>query len=285
MDAQTASAADDAVVAEVQRLDTVFSTYRADSELCRWGRGELDRCSPDLRTVLAAAERWWRFSDGAFHPATGQLRGSWLNAERAARLPTEDELEQLRRPPLPFRVDHADAVHRVADCTGVDLNAIAKGYIVDRAVAAALAVDGVRSVLVNAGGDLRQAGAGAVDVGIEDPYRPFDNLPPRWRIRIADTALATSGSARRGFRINGQRLGHVLDPASGRPADHVASVSVLAPDALTADALATVFGVWPVARSLAEADRMNLACLIVGADREVSASAGWLSRTARPTRP
>lgn len=272
-----AAQAERAILAEFARLDAIFSTYRTDSELSRWAfaGGE---CSAELTAVLTAAEYWWQASGGAFHPAIGALRAVWRQAAEQGEPPTRESLATLTRPhQLPFTVVDRRVV-QAADCSGVDLNALAKGYIVDRAVAVGMAVPGVSSVVVNAGGDLVHAGSGSIEVGIEDPFRPYDNLPPRWRTNIDNAALATSGLARRGFRVAGTWFGHVLDPRTGLPVAHTASVSVRAPRAMTADVLATICGVLPADEALAFlAGRDRCEALIVDADRGVHASPNWFS--------
>jgi thiamine biosynthesis lipoprotein len=256
-----------------ERLEQLFSTYRPDSELCRWRRGEVTTCSVELTEVLAAAETWFRASGGAFHPATAALTARWRQAEIDRRTPQRIELDGLRTG-LPFNVIDG-IVSRTGDCSGVDLNAIAKGYIVDRAAQAAFAQADVDSVLVNAGGDLCHLGAGSMNVGIEDPTLPYDNLPPRWRVSVSNAALATSGSARRGFRVADEWLGHVLDPRTGWPVAHTTSVSVLADTAMDADALATVLGVLPHDEALDFAEREQVACLIVDAEGHYILSPAW----------
>lgn len=239
---ELARAGEQAALAEMERLQSVFSVFDPASELSRWRSGGEVEPSAELVEVLEAAQRWWAASGGAFHPATAQLRQRWLRAEAEQRLPSPDELcklaGDLRR--LPYGVDRGAAT-RVGDCSGLDLNAIAKGYIVDRGVAAAAACDSVVDVLVNAGGDLRHVGADPLRVGVEDPRSP-GGVP----IRVVDlggAAMATSGPVHRGFRIGEEWFGHVLDPRTGWPAAGRPSTTVLAPDAMTADALATVVGV------------------------------------------
>ncbi len=169
----------------------------------------------------------------------------WLQAAAEDELPDAAELADLAAAcaALPYTVEATARSRRLGDCSGVDLNAIAKGYIVDRAAAVAFAVDGVDAVMINAGGDLRHHGVGSVLVGIEDPANAFDNAPPRWRVQLTEAGLATSGAARRGFTVAGQWMGHVLDPRTGWPVGHTTSCSVIAADATTADALSTVLGV------------------------------------------
>ncbi|MBA3020858.1 FAD:protein FMN transferase [Propionicimonas sp.] len=256
-----------------ESLEQVFSTYSADSELSRWRAGDVLDCSAELSAVLTAAEHWHRVSGGAFHPLTRALTRRWQRAEAEGRLPSTEELAALREP-LPYVIGEAGAV-RTGDCAELDLNAIAKGYIVDCAARDALAVPGMTAVVVNAGGDLRHLGDGSVSVGIEDPAKPFDNLPARWRVQVSNAALATSGSARRGFRVGEHWLGHVLDPRTGWPVAHTASISVLANDALSADALATVLGVLAPTEALEFAAAAAIGCLLVTADGAVRASPAW----------
>jgi len=279
-DPAAAERAERAALAEIQRLTRVFSTFDEGSELCRWRRGGQPRPGAELGAVLAAAAHWHAASGGAFHPACAELRRQWLRAVESQRLPARDLVQRtaddLRV--LPFRV-HDDGsaltVEQVGDCTGVDLNAVAKGYIVDAAVACARGAAEVDWVTVNAGGDLRHSGSGEITVGVEDPHSPYDNAPAPIRVRLADAALATSGSARRGFRIGGVHLGHVIDPRTGWPVTHTASASVLAPTAMTADAAATVAMVLSPQDATAFADTLGLAALVIGADAARHSSAYW----------
>ncbi len=239
---ELAEAGEQAAVAEMVRLQSVFSVFDPGSELSRWRSGGDLEPSAELAEVLEAAEHWWAESGGAFHPATARLRQRWLRAEAEQRVPSPDELGGLARElrSLPFTVEEG-TVTRTGDCSGLDLNAIAKGYIVDRGVAAAAACDGVRDVLVNAGGDLRHIGAGPVRVGVEDPRSPGGE--PIRVVELGEAAMATSGPVHRGFRIGERWFGHVLDPRTGWPVAERPSTTVQAPDAMTADALATVVGV------------------------------------------
>ena len=270
--------ADAAAVAEFERLTEIFSIYEPSSELCRWRRAELDECSAELTEVLAAAQVWNAASGGAFHPAIEPIRHRWLVAAADSKLPDREELAQLAAgcAVLPYTVTDG-RVHRIGDCSGVDLNAIAKGYIVDRAAVAALALPGVDAVMVNAGGDLRHLGEGTVIVGIEDPATGLDNAPVRWRVRLTRAGMATSGGARRGFQVAGQWLGNMLDPRTGWPVAHTTSALVIAADAMTADALATVLGVLPRDEALARAEAEGWACLLVAADGSDRESSAWPS--------
>lgn len=269
-----AAEAEAAVVAEMERLQKVFTVFDPESELCRWRSGREDATSAELAGVLAAAQHWWQVSGGAFHPAAGVVRRRWLRAEAEQRLPSAAELDALAAAlaVLPFRVE-GTLVRRSGDCAGVDLNAIAKGYIVDRGVAAGLR-DGVCDVLVNAGGDLRHVGDEVVRVGVEDPAAVGGS--PLAVVTLSDGAVATSGSVHRGFRISEQWYGHVVDPRTARPVPNRPSTTVRAADAITADALATVVGVlaWDEAVGVL-AQVPKAAALSVGADGELRSVGHW----------
>jgi len=260
-----ASDAESAAVDEMVRLQAVFSVFDPDSELCRWRTGLSDDTSAELVECLTAAQHWWKVSGGAFHPAAARLRALWLAAEADQRLPGDHELADVVSGlhQLPYVV-HEGRVSRTGDCSGIDLNAIAKGYIVDRGVATAMRFSGVVDVLVNAGGDLRHEGDRELQVGVEDPADRAG--PPATVVELACGALATSGSVHRGFQIAGTWYGHVLDPRTGRPVADRPSTTVGARDAMTADAIATVVNVlgWPAAEPLL-ADVVDVAVLTVDA--------------------
>jgi FAD:protein FMN transferase len=277
VDAAAAALAERRALDDIRRLQAVFSVYDPASELCRWRDGSVDVPSAELVEVLALAARWHRRSSGSFNPLTGLFTARWRRAEAEGLAPPDVELETLAGAvaTLPYEVVDG-RVHRTGDCQSVDLNALAKGWIADRAVASALQTPGVVTVVVNAGGDLAHRGAGSVRVGVENPKRPFDNEPPVDVVQMANAAIATSGGARRGFRVGGRRWSHVLDPRSGRTVEHTLSASVVAADAATADAIATVVGVLPVDEALAFIEPIaDAACLLIDAAGVVHRSRRW----------
>jgi thiamine biosynthesis lipoprotein len=187
----------EAALAEVRRLEGVFSRHR-ESELTRLVRAGGGRPSGEMRQVLAWALKLQEATDGAFHPAP-------RHGGEALRFLGE-EVEVLA--PL-------------------DLDGLAKGYMADQAVAAALRA-GARAALVNLGGDLARRGPGKALVGVEPPTGP-DNAPPALTLTFGEGGVATSGVRHKGA--------HLLDPRKGTPAVGL-QATVLAPSALLADGLA-----------------------------------------------
>ena len=256
---------------EIERLENIFSVYRPHSTLSRWKNpdslgfvpnpgfsrlvpspnvGTLRfRDHPELCEVLALAEHWRTVTGGCFTPLADEFTTLWRNAEAKQVLPSNDELETLAQTLIEPRylVDPTTGdVTKTCDCTALSLHAIAKGWIVDRAAELAMADERVSAVLVNIGGDLRLCGPkdlATSTVAIENPLRAYDNEPPLRSITLRTGGLATSGGSRRGFSILGNWYSHVIDPRTGYPVNHVASASVFAPTAATADAIATMLSV------------------------------------------
>lgn len=274
--AAAAARAEAAVVEEVRRRAAALTVFDPDSDLCRWRTGAAGP-SPGLRDVLTLAAEWHGRSGGAFHPDVGRLQALWDGAASSDRLPAAGavsaEVERLGR--LSFEVGPGTVV-RTGDTAAVTLNGIAKGWIVDQGVVRGCAMAGVTRVTVNAGGDICHHGPAALAVGVEDPSRPYDNAPPLARVLLAGQAVASSGGSRRGWRIGGRWYGHVLDPRTGWPVAHVAAATVVAPDAATADALATSLTVLSVAEGMALVDGIpGVGALVVDRDGGRHRSAGW----------
>lgn len=259
-----ATAADAAAIGEIERLQAVFNARDPGSELRRWSADPTATAGPELAEVLELAD-WWRArTGGAFDAAAGRWFRLWADAEATGIEPDDATLARVA-------AELADPGVRRRWC---DLSALAKGWIVDRAVATVMGHAGVTGVTVNAGGDLAHAGAGTVRVGVEDPLRPYDNAAPL-DVVVVDGAVATSGGARRWWQVGDRRHPQLVDPRTGRPVS-AAAATVLAPNAASADALATAVIVSPLPRALdLLAGLDGVAGLVVGAGGEVAVSANW----------
>ena len=273
-------AAEAAVLAEIDRLESVFSAYRADSELRRWQdtRDIMGAVSPELAEVLAAAEAWRVRTGNTFQPAVEALTRLWREGAERGEVPGNEALGQViarMRGPL-WDVDEVRRTARRRTCLPVTLNAIAKGFIIDAACGTAMRQPGVGAALVNIGGDIRHVGERPVTAPVADPFSPHDNAPPLATVRLRNKGLATSGHYRRGFQIGPRWYSHLLDPQTGHPAGDVVSVSVIADTAETADVLATTFSVMGPDESLRLADSLpGVGVLLVTRERQVCSNALW----------
>lgn len=259
----------DAAMAELSRVEREMSRYRADSDVGRANAaaaGSAVAVGAETAAVVAAGLRWAEASGGRFDPALARATALW-DVERRHAPPAADRVRRYAARDLWRFVEvgrhggHPVVLRREADAA-LDLGGIAKGYGVDRAVAA-LRDWGVTSGLVNVGGDLYALGASEDgdpwEVGIQDPLRP-ERIGAT--LRVEDRAVATSGDYERYFEWRGRRFHHLLDPRTGAPrATSIHAVTVLADDVMTADAAGTaLFGLGP-----AEAGRL-LAAAAPGAE-------------------
>ena len=229
--------------AEAERIEAKFSRYRADSMLGRIHAADGRPVEVDEETaqLLDYATELHRLSEGRFDITSGVLRRAW-SFDGGSRVPTEAELAAV----LPF-VGWAKATWSGRALTlprgmEIDLGGIGKEYAVDRAAALAQAAS-EGALLVNFGGDLFATGMRRGDrpwaVGVDDPESPGGT--PLLALEIGRGGLATSGNARRFVRDRGRRLGHILDPTTGRPVEGAPhSVTVLAASCLEAGTYATL---------------------------------------------
>lgn len=287
--AAAARGAEARALAEIERLSAVLSAYDATSAFRRWQAGPRGavKVPPELFEVLDLCDQWRERSSGAFEPRIELLTRLWSRAAREGREPTPKELSAATyafREHEPWRLDRgAGTASRVGDLPS-SLDGIAKGYIVEKACAAALdAKQGVRGLVLNVGGDLRVVGDLTRRVEIAAPGSASETTAPVTTIEVRDRALATSGRAHRGFAIQGRWYSHIIDPRTGRPAEAVASATVLAKRSADADALATLVNVLGVEEGLTLVQSFPGAeCLIQSRDGRVVRSAGWSAFEAAP---
>jgi len=207
---------------------------------------------PELFDVITRAMTYGSESGGAFDVTVGPLMKVWGFFDGDARVPTPSELARVRTRVGQRHVTLDPQRHTVRfDHHGVelDLGGIAKGYAVDRIVDL-LTARGIRSALVDAGGSTMFAlgappGSSAWDVRVEDPR---ERGKVAFTVPLRDRALSVSGSSERFFEAHGVRYSHIMDPRTGRPAQGVLSVVVLAASGTAGDAIGTTLFVLGAAR-------------------------------------
>jgi thiamine biosynthesis lipoprotein len=268
-DPDTARRMIQAAVTEINRAEMLMSAYRPDSEvsrLNRWGAEEQVRLSPDTLSVLNSAMEFWRLTGGAFDITYAPLRSVWREAVDWGRPPDEAELAAvLATVGCEKLVLEGDAARFATSGMQVDLGGIAKGYALDIA-ARALKEAGARAGIVDIGGDMNLLGRPATGGSWHVQVRWPPGLPGEERIilRATDCAITTSGDYERGFKIGDRWFSHIIDPRTGRPVVDVPSVTVVAPDATTADALATALSVLGVEEGIALVDSLDrVECMIM----------------------
>lgn len=282
-DAAAARRAEERTLREIDRLAALLSNHDPSSEFRRWQAGARGSraASPELIEVLAASDAWRERSGGAFDPRVQVFSNLWSEAARRDRTPSHAELQAARdlaADPAWRLVPSAGLAERLSDAP-LTLDAIAKGYIVERACAAAMAEDpAIRGVALNVGGDLRVQGEIERKVAIAGPRLGSETTEPLAWVTVKDRAVATSGRKHRGYRIQGRWYSHLIDPRIGEPTERVVAASVIAERSDEADVLATILNVLPPEESLRLVDSLRgVACLIVAADGRILRNAAWLA--------
>ncbi|EPK5776497.1 thiamine biosynthesis protein ApbE [Pseudomonas aeruginosa] len=266
-DVQTAKAAVEAILAEVDRQ---MSTYRDDSLVSRFNALPAQSCMelpPPMLELLRYGGELSEQSQGAFDMTVEPLMNLWGFGPQARveKVPSAEQIAAARRD-VGHRHLRIDGQRLCKDAAvQLDFDSIAAGYTVD-AVGERLKELGVRSYLAEITGELKAEG------------RKPDGTP--WRIaieapregqRVAQQVLAldgygvsTSGDYRNYFEENGQRYSHTFDPRTGAPIDHhLASVTVIDPSTRNADGLSTLLMVLGPEEGYRFAEKHRLAALFV----------------------
>jgi FAD:protein FMN transferase len=230
-------AAIDAAFAAIERVQRLMSFHDPDSDVSRINRtqaGRSLRIDPHTAHVLRFAQALSEASDGLFDVST------------APTLVAVGFLPERRREAIAPDINYRDLALlpgcRVRWCRKglIDLGGIAKGYAVDCAIAA-LRCQGIATGIVNAGGDLRCFGD-VQPIHVRHPGAPTTLMQLGW---LADAAVATSAGYFSGTRAGARRIDPLVDPRRRRCTRWNASVSVVATDGMTADALTKVVRLAP----------------------------------------
>jgi len=288
-DARSGAAACAAVMDEMHRIDRQMSPYRSSSELSRINREAAHHAvalSEEMFTLVARAIEFSRLSRGAFdisYAAVGQLydyrRGLRPDAVELARAQAAVGWQHLM---LDAR---AHTLRFGRPGMRIDLGGFAKGHAADRA-AALLRRRGIRHAIVSAGGDSRIVGdrrGRPWSVAIRDPRRAGEVVAV---LPLEDVSISTSGDYERYFEERGadgrvQRHHHLIDPATGRSPDGVTSVTVLAGDGLTSEALSKTVFVLGAERGLSFIESLEgVDAVVVDAAGTLHASSGLLDGAA-----
>ena len=238
-----AKTAADVAIADVQRLEGLYSRYKPDSFLSKINQvaavGGSITVDDETASLLDYAVACYEQSDGLFDITSGLLRHAWKFDQ--GKLPEQALIDKLlervgwhkvlwQRPLLSFTVSGME----------IDFGGVVKEYAVDRAAALCVG-QGIKHGVVNLGGDIKVIGPRADG----SPWR-VGIRHPRDKTAILDTlilyegALASSGDYERCITVNGVRYGHVLNPKTGWPVRHLAAVSVVGDFCVVAGSASTI---------------------------------------------
>ena len=288
-DEASANKAIEAVWARIEHLNSLMSDYDSTSELMRLcrdsGPGKPIAVSPELFRVLSKSVEVSELSDGAFDVSVGPLIKLWRRARRQKELPDPKLLQEARElvgwknikltthqasreASAPGRNAHAEkspganARRLTKDCSSgtvellksgmkVDLGGIAVGYAADEAIRV-LKQHGITRAMIDGSGDIVVSdpppNKTGWRIGIASLKEP-DAAPTQFAT-LANCSISTSGDAYQFVEVGGQRYSHIVDPKTGLGLTNRCSVTIIAPDGITADAQATAVSVLGPERGL-----------------------------------
>lgn len=244
---EQAEAAIAQVLREFDRLNRTYHAWRP-SELAdlnaTLAAGKPADITPEMRDFLREAQELAARSDHRFDPGIGQLVRLWgfQSDEFQARLPEADALADWRKHPASIAQLHLSDRQAWSDNPrlAVDFGGYLKGVALDRA-ARLLRSQGIENALINIGGNIMALGDKAGQpwkVGIQHPREPG----PLAILELRDgEAIGTSGDYQRYFELGGRRYSHLLNPATGEPAQHAQAVTVLISPGENAGTLSDAF--------------------------------------------
>lgn len=276
------TAAVNAAFAEVERVEALMSEWRPSSAISAINAAAGKAPVTVPAEVIALVRRSLQIAEqtqGAFDPTWAALRGIWDFKAKPPVLPLRSTLDAAIA-----RIDYRavqvgpETVFLRKPGMALGLGGIAKGYGIDRAVGV-LRAHGLARFIVDGGGDLYAAGEKAPgepwQIGVRHP-RDGGLLG---EVTLRDAALVTSGDYERFFELGGQRYHHIIDVRTGLPARASVSVSIIAPDATTADAWAT--GVFVLGPSALDTVRADISAAILTPDGAVHRSGRFKKLKAR----
>ena len=288
---------------EVQRrIEELMSYQREDSELSRINREAADKpvpVNPLTFEVLQKSVHFSKLSDGAFDVTVGPLMDLWKAAGETNEPPTEEALAEARGKVGYEKLildEKTMTVRFAVKGMRVDLGGIGKGYAVDKSVEA-MKKQGAMGGMVDLGGNIRcfgqpPRGQEYWRVGLQDPNVAPDEMDDSKILLIlalTEQSVATSGDYRRFVEIEGAKQSHIIDTGTGRGAGKLASDTIIAADATTADALSTAVNVLGPEAGLTLIERLPATeAILIPADKDAgmifsSGAKAYVDTSRRPT--
>jgi thiamine biosynthesis lipoprotein len=234
----------------INELESQLTVYRDDSEVSRLNRNAAISplpVEPQLFAIFKLAAHIHLETAGAYDIATGALIKAWGFYRRQGRVPSNEErADALKRSGMQNVVLDPErrTIHYRTRGVEINLGSIGKGYALDRAAQVLRTEWNIYNGLLH-GGTSSVLGLGAPPlrprgwpIGLGHPGNLRRRLGVVW---LRDRALGTSSATFQNLTHEGRKLGHILDPRTGWPAEQLASASAIAPTAAQADALATAF--------------------------------------------
>lgn len=261
----------DIAESEVSRLSDMLSIFDSSSEVSKINSDNKKGAvavSPELFRLIKRAEEYFMLTEGVFDITVGPLTEAWGFGRDKENPPDAKKVAEAMQRVGFDKIgidDKNQALYFKNPGVMIDFGGIAKGYAVDSAVRI-FKRHNIKRALINIGGDLYCLGSSRNErdwtIGIKDPKNKDKILA---RLNVRDKAIATSGNYENFYISSDKRYGHIIDPRSGSTVtNNLASVTILADDCTTADALATAVFVLGESEGLELIEKLSgIECLLV----------------------
>jgi thiamine biosynthesis lipoprotein len=262
---------------EVERIEKLMNAEDSASEIyaLNAASGKWVEVSPEVLHLLRRSKEYGDLTGGAFDVTIKPLVDFWMQeVKRRGTMPSGDETSAFRKTVSYERILIDEPNGRAMlewEGMALTLGGIAKGYAIDR-VCDMLKERGVESALVEIGGEMHGFGPRIWRIGVADPRSEGRSLGV---IPLRNASVATSGDYRRYHLLGNERIHHILDPRTARPASGLMSVTVVTDDSLSADALSTGVFVLGAEQGLELLDGTGTAGLLIDPDGKIIESAVW----------
>lgn len=287
VDLQRQDALQQVIQQQLDQDDHELSTWKNDSVLSRFNQyqgSEPQPISADMADIVVEALRIGKKTDGAMDITVGPLVNLWGfgPVKQPAHTPTDAEITAAK---AQTGLQHLQVIQTVdgqwlqkdLPTLYVDLSTMGEGYATDH-LARLMEQLGITNYLVSVGGAVLSRGMNASNqpwrVAIQKPTDRENAVEAR--VDLQGHGISTSGSYRNYYELDGKRISHVIDPATGRPIDHkLVSATVIATTALEADGWDTGLMVLGTERAKALALKEHLAVYLI--TKQGEGFAHWMS--------
>ena len=277
----------DSIVAVTSAIDRSASMYNRQSVLSRINVGATDQADATVARLLRRSQEISRETSGAFDPTVAPLMRLWKTQTDSAALPTKADIDSVMQFVGMGKVgiDAAGRVTKADSRLSLDFSAIAKGLGCDE-VARMLERNGVENYVVEIGGEVVARGVNKRGepwaVAVDMPVDNADSVvhTSAMVLHIDSGAVATSGNYRNYKVVDGRKIAHIIDPATGCTAQsNLLSATVVAANCMDADAYATALMVMGLQRAQKFAvERADcLAVVLIYADEADGSLQVWRS--------
>ena len=295
---ERAAEAIDKGFAEIKKLELLLNYFSDGSEITAINKAAGSRpvkVSGETLEMMRKTLEISKATSGTFDPTIAPVIALWnfsskdtalypQGTSRAPAIPSRNIIEDTLKlvDYKKIRINSKAEVFLTGSGMEIDLGGIAKGYAADKAMEA-IKTEGIKAALVAVAGDIRGFGSStsgnAWKVGIQDP-RPETGSEKPWEdifasLYLEDMAISTSGDYQRFFIKDGKRYHHILDPATGYPAEtDLISASVIAPEGYIADGLSTAVFALGAEKGMRLLKTMGIEGVLVDRNRNVFVTEG-----------